>query len=98
MKGTQNTQPARSEVGAFEAKNTLGSLLDRVERGEEIVITRHGKAVARLVPDHGGSNRNQVQAAFDRLRERARRYNRENPDIPPFDWEEIKKLRDAGRR
>ena len=31
------------EIGAFEAKNTLGSLLDRVERGEEIVITRHGK-------------------------------------------------------
>ena len=39
------------EVGAFEAKNTLGSLLDRVERGEEIVITRRGKPVARLVPE-----------------------------------------------
>ena len=38
------------EIGAFEAKNTLGSLLDRVETGEEIVITRHGKPVARLVP------------------------------------------------
>lgn len=39
------------EVGAFEAKNTLGSLLDRVEKGEEIRITRHGRKVARLVPD-----------------------------------------------
>ncbi len=38
------------EVGAFEAKNTLGSLLDRVEKGEEVVITRRGKPVARLVP------------------------------------------------
>jgi prevent-host-death family protein len=38
------------EIGAFEAKNTLGSLLDRVERGEEVVITRRGKPVARLVP------------------------------------------------
>jgi prevent-host-death family protein len=38
------------EVGAFEAKNKLGQLLDLVERGEEIVITRHGKQVARLVP------------------------------------------------
>jgi prevent-host-death family protein len=37
------------EVGAFEAKNRLGHLPDLVERGEEIVITRHGKAVARLV-------------------------------------------------
>ena len=33
-------------VGAFEAKNTLGSLLDRVEAGEEILITRHGKPEA----------------------------------------------------
>jgi prevent-host-death family protein len=41
------------EVGAFEAKNTLGSLLDLVERGEEVVITRRGKRVARLVPDAG---------------------------------------------
>lgn len=39
-----------NEIGAFEAKNRLGSLLDRVERGEEITITRHGRPVARLVP------------------------------------------------
>jgi prevent-host-death family protein len=39
-----------NEISAFQAKNTLGSLLDRVERGEEITITRHGKPVARLVP------------------------------------------------
>ena len=36
-------------VGAFEAKTKLSELLDRVERGEEITITRHGKPVARLV-------------------------------------------------
>lgn len=41
------------EIGAFQAKNTLGSLLDRVENGEEVVITRHGRPVARLVPDFG---------------------------------------------
>ena len=38
------------EVGAFEAKNKLGQLLDLVERGEEIIITRRGKPVAKLVP------------------------------------------------
>ena len=38
------------EVGAFEAKNKLGTLLDWVENGEEVMITRRGKAVARLVP------------------------------------------------
>ena len=38
------------EVDALEAKNKLGQLLDLVERGEEIIITRRGKEVARLVP------------------------------------------------
>jgi prevent-host-death family protein len=86
-----------SEVGAFEAKNTLGSLLDRVERGEEIVITRHGKAVARLVPNAGRFDQDQAQQAFRRLRTRAKRLARENPGSPSFDWEEVKKLRDQGR-
>ncbi len=35
------------DVGVFEAKNKLGQLLDLVERGEEVTITRHGKEVAR---------------------------------------------------
>ena len=39
------------QVGAFEAKNTFGTLLDWVENGEEVIITRRGKAVARLVPN-----------------------------------------------
>ena len=38
------------EVGAFEAKSRLGRLLDWVEAGEEVTITRRGKVVARLVP------------------------------------------------
>lgn len=36
-------------VGAFEAKTKLSELLDKVEAGEEVVITRRGKEVARLV-------------------------------------------------
>jgi antitoxin (DNA-binding transcriptional repressor) of toxin-antitoxin stability system len=61
------------------------------------VITRHGKPVARLVPNTGYPDQDQVQAAFDHLRERARQLARENPGRPAFDWEEIKKLRDEGR-
>ena len=52
------------EVGAFEAKNKLSELLDLAERGEEIVITRHGKAVARLVPPKGQCNREEARAAM----------------------------------
>lgn len=38
------------EIGAFEAKNKLAYLLDLAEKGEEIIITRHGRQVARLGP------------------------------------------------
>ena len=84
-----------AEIGAFEAKNTLGSLLDRVERGEEIVITRHGKAVARLVPNTRRVDQNQALAAFERIRERARRLQGTKPSS--FNWSALKKLRDQGR-
>jgi prevent-host-death family protein len=38
-------------VSAFEAKTRFGDLLERVSRGEEIVITKHQKPVARLIPE-----------------------------------------------
>jgi prevent-host-death family protein len=84
-------------VGAFEAKNTLGTLLDRVERGEEIVITRHGKPVARLVPNVGSADRSQARAAFERIRERAKLLHEQNKDKEPLDWPTLKKWRDEGR-
>jgi prevent-host-death family protein len=38
------------EVGAFEAKTHLSRLLDEVEKGQSIFITRHGRRVAEVVP------------------------------------------------
>ena len=38
------------KIGSIEARNKLGALLDQVERGAEVTITRRGKAVAKLVP------------------------------------------------
>jgi prevent-host-death family protein len=84
-----------SEIGAFEAKNTLGTLLDRVERGEEIVITRHGKPVARLVPNNRRVDQTQAEAAFARIRERAQRLKRGRTGWEY--WAELRKLRDFER-
>ena len=80
------------EIGAFEAKNKLGHLLDLVEKGEEILITRHGKPVARLVPNTSSVDREQARAAAERIRARA-------ATLPPgtFDWQTLKADRDAGR-
>lgn len=79
--------------GAFEAKNRLGHLLDLVEQGEEVTITRHGKAVARLVPPQKASDRAAAREAVGRMRARAAALR-----AGPFDWEEWKSFRDQGRR
>jgi prevent-host-death family protein len=39
-----------SSIGAYEAKTHLPRLLDQVEQGDIVTITKHGRAVARLVP------------------------------------------------
>jgi prevent-host-death family protein len=56
------------EVGAFEAKTHLSRLLDQVERGETITITRHGRPVARLIPI-AGSSRDERRRAIAELKE-----------------------------
>lgn len=49
-------------VTAFEAKTRFGELLERVGRGEEIVITRHDKPVARIVQE-GRQDLQRIQQA-----------------------------------
>ena len=56
-----------SQVGAYDAKTHLPRLLDQVEAGEVITITKHGRPVARLVPIRPGSaNPGAVIAAHGR--------------------------------
>ena len=61
-----------NQVGAFEAKNTLGTLLDCVERGEEVIITRRGKPIARLVPAEDGFDRARARRAVQGIKETSR--------------------------
>ncbi len=56
------------EVQSSEAKAKLSQFLDEVERGETVVITRHGKPVAHLVPAPD-VNRERVRAAMEGIRE-----------------------------
>lgn len=76
-------------VGAFETKTHLSALLDRVEQGEEVVITKHGRPVARLVGAER-IDRARAQEAFDRLKQL-----RKGTTLGGLDW---KALRDEGRR
>ena len=80
------------EIGLFEAKNKLSELVDRAERGEETVITRRGKPVAKLVPVQPGRDREKARRAVEGIRKLAKEMN-----LGPFDWEEWKRYRDEGR-
>lgn len=75
-------------VGAFEAKTHFSALLDKVEKGEQIVITKHGRVVAKLVPATA-ANQLRIQQAISALKDLSRKHSLKS------DW---KKLRDAGRR
>jgi prevent-host-death family protein len=76
-------------VGAFEAKTHLSSLLERVARGEEVLITRHGKPIARLVPA-AGVDKEKVAKAIAEIKEM-----RKGHTLGGLSWKE---LRDEGRR
>ena len=64
-----------AKVSAFEAKTHFGELLDRVSKGEEVVITRHDKPVARLVPE-GAQRLDDVRRTVAGLRELQQRIRR----------------------
>ncbi|MSO93018.1 MAG: type II toxin-antitoxin system Phd/YefM family antitoxin [Rhodospirillales bacterium] len=57
-----------SSIGAFEAKTHFSALLERVAQGEEIIITRHGSPVAKLVPVSKASKK-RIGDAVARLKE-----------------------------
>ena len=55
------------EVGAFEAKTHLPRLLERVRKGERVVITKHGNPVAELIPFRKRDSE-KIRAAIDDLK------------------------------
>jgi prevent-host-death family protein len=78
--------------GAFEAKNKFSELLDIAESGEEVVITRNGKPVARLRPYAVKPGSPEAIAASERIGELARKINAR------MSWDEIKADRDEGKK
>ena len=77
------------EVGTFEAKTHLSALLEKVSQGQEVLITKRGEPIARLVPAQR-SDRTQVAATIDSVFE-----FRKGMKLDGLDW---KALRDTGRR
>jgi prevent-host-death family protein len=65
------TLQGNTTVGAYEAKTHLSELLEKVEAGEEITITKHGAPVARLVPVKKEATQEERVAAIERIQKLA---------------------------
>jgi prevent-host-death family protein len=55
-------------VGSYELKTHLSEVLDAVEHGQSVIVTRHGKPIARITPN-GEEKREQVKQAVEALRQ-----------------------------
>jgi prevent-host-death family protein len=86
-----------STITAFEAKTRFGELLDRVAKGEEIVITRHDKPVARIVPE-GRRTLSEVQQAVAGLRDLQQEIADGSAGRKKLTWKDFKSLVEQGRK
>jgi prevent-host-death family protein len=82
---------------AFEAKTRFGELLRRVARGEEIIITRHERPVARLVPE-GRGDLESVRRAVNGLRELQARISKRCKGRAKLSDSEVRAAIERGRR
>jgi prevent-host-death family protein len=76
-------------IQASEAKTKFLSILDEVERGASVIVTRHGKPIARIVPEVE-IDRERVERAMQSIREIRQR-------TKPVSIQEILAMRDEGR-
>ncbi len=77
-------------VSATEAKAKFSELLTAVEQGKAVNITRHGKVIARLMPDES-VRQARIDKAIERMQERRK-------TAPRVTVEEILQWRDEGRK
>jgi prevent-host-death family protein len=78
------------EIQASEAKAHLPQLLDDVERGETLIITRHGRAIARIVPEVD-RRQEEIDKALASIRELQKRNGK-------ITVEELRSAREEGRK
>jgi prevent-host-death family protein len=82
----------KNSIGTFEAKTHFTKIITQVIAGEEILITRRGKAVAKIIPIKETFDRDTIKAAIFRLRKLAKEMQ-----LGSFDWDEWKSYKDEGR-
>lgn len=85
------------KMTAFEAKTRFGELLHRVERGEEIVITRHDRPIARVVRE-GAPNLDSVKRSVEGLRQLQQRIRKRGRGKAALSSAEVRAAIESGRK
>jgi prevent-host-death family protein len=80
-------------VGCFEAKTNFNKIINNIVNGEEIVVTKRGKPVAKIIPIDKSIDTERVKNTFLRLNNLAKEMN-----LGKFYWEELKSYRDEGKK
>lgn len=85
------------EVGVLEARTAFSALIEEVETGgEPVMITRHGRAVAKIVPATASvsepSRRFGAEGREERLRRLGEELEAARPELATMSWEEMKAL------
>ncbi len=83
----------KNVITAFDAKTHFSKLLDRASKGEEILITKRGKAAAKIVPIDSHNNIEIANIAALRLRKLAKEIN-----LQPSDLEVWLNYRNEGKK
>lgn len=84
-------------IAIAQAKNNFSAVLHMVESGEDVVLTRHGKPIARIVPEVVESA--VTSQSIDTMRQEAMDLlNAFRAKVKPGPWLDWKELRDAGRK
>jgi antitoxin (DNA-binding transcriptional repressor) of toxin-antitoxin stability system len=95
----RSRQEAAMTIAVEAADTTLPALMERIEHGDEVRLLKHGRTVARIVPDTAASpaftpeQRVQAQQALRDMDALSRELN-----LGPFNFDEFKADRDTGRR
>ena len=83
-----------SELTAREMRKGYGAITEALERDGEIILTRHGKPYARVVPysdpDEAKSREAEEREQMRAWVEKRRKALAKMPMLPPFDWDEFR--------
>jgi prevent-host-death family protein len=80
------------EVSIVERRNRFSSLIEQAESGEEILVTRHGRGVAKIVCFDSEKAGRATAKVFDQIRQNAK-----SMQLGSFDLSQFREERDGGR-